>query len=97
MAMDARPAGMPDGSGPSEAGAAHWRRTRTLTLFVLCVWALVALVVHCFADALNQVTFLGFPLGYYMATQGSLIVFVILIFYHNWRQDVIDRNSGFEE
>jgi putative solute:sodium symporter small subunit len=35
-------------------------------------------------------SFLGFKLGYYFIVQGSLIIFVLLIVYQNWRQNAID-------
>ena len=54
-------------------------------------------VVHWFADALNGASFLGFPLGFYMAAQGSLIVFVVLIFWFARTQDKIDREFGMAE
>ena len=47
--------------------------------------------------ALNNVVILGFPLGYYMAAQGSLIVFVILIFWFASRQNAIDEEFGVAE
>ena len=56
-------------------------------------WHLVffAFVVHVFSAWLNQFTFIGFPLGYYLAVQGSLAIFVALIFVQNWAQDEIDE------
>ncbi|MEM0988075.1 MAG: DUF4212 domain-containing protein [Pseudomonadota bacterium] len=75
-----------------EEHAAHWYRTRGLTIFVLAIWAVFALGIHIFASYLNQFSFLGFPLGYYMAVQGSLFIFVVLIFFQNWRQDAIDED-----
>ncbi len=80
-----------------EADAAHWRKTRNLTLFVLAIWAIFAFVVHAFAATLNEYSFLGFPLGYYLAVQGSLAVFVVLIFVQNARQDAIDEEFGHDE
>ena len=77
-----------------EADAEHWRKTRNLTLFILAIWAIFAFAVHVFAAWLNQYTFIGFPLGYYLAVQGSLIVFVALIFLQNQRQDDIDETYG---
>ncbi|MEM7188892.1 MAG: DUF4212 domain-containing protein [Pseudomonadota bacterium] len=77
-----------------EADAAHWIKTRNLTVLVLVIWAVFSFVVHLFADFLNGYTFIGFPLGYYLAVQGSLAVFVLLIFFQNWRQDTIDDEYG---
>lgn len=68
----------------------HWEKTRNLTYLVLIVWFTFALIIPWFAGSLNSITFLGFELGYYMLVQGSLIVFVLLIVFQNFRQDAID-------
>ena len=81
----------------TEAKRTHWAKTRNLTFLVLAVWFIFSFVVHWFAQGLNEMTFIGFPLGYYLAVQGSLAVFVILIFFSNWRQDQIDDEAGFGE
>lgn len=80
-----------------EAMAGHWQKTRTLTFIVLAIWFFFSFVVHWFANTLNGISFLGFPLGYYFAVQGSLAIFVILIFVQNWRQDQIDEEFGVSE
>ena len=72
----------------------HWEKTRSLTFIVLAVWFIFALVLPWFARELDAVTFLGFKLGYYMVVQGSLIVFVVLIWVQNMRQDAIDDEYG---
>ena len=64
---------------------------------VLVIWAIFAFVLPWNAKSLNELSFLGFPLGYYFAVQGSLIVFVLLIFFQNWRQDAIDDEFGVSE
>ncbi len=61
---------------------------------MLTLWFIFAFVVHWFAKDLNGSSFLGFPLGYYFAVQGSLAIFVVLIFFQNWRQDKIDDDAG---
>ena len=76
---------------------AHWAKTRNLTITILILWFFFSFVVHWFADGLNAITFMGFPLGYYMAVQGSLAIFVVLIFVQNWMQDKIDDEAGFGE
>ena len=68
----------------------HWEKTRNLTYLVLIVWFIFALIIPWFAGSLNSISFLGFELGYYMLVQGSLIVFVLLIVFQNFRQDAID-------
>jgi len=75
----------------------HWAKTRSLTILVLVVWAIFAFVLPWHAKSLNEFSFLGFPLGYYFCVQGSLIVFVLLIWFQNWRQDQIDDEAGVGE
>ena len=83
--------------GTPEENDAHWRKTRNLTIGVLVVWFIFSFVVHVFAKDLNVYTFLGFPLGYYLAVQGSLLVFVVLTFFQNARQDSIDDAFGHDD
>ena len=80
-----------------ETKARHWSKTRNLTIVVLVIWAIFAFVLPWNAKSLNEISFLGFPLGYYLIVQGSLIVFVLLIFFQNWRQDAIDDEAGVGE
>jgi putative solute:sodium symporter small subunit len=80
-----------------EAGAAHWAKTRTLMWISLAIWAFFSFIIHMFVGALNGISFLGFPLGFYMAAQGSLIVFVVLIFWYVARQNAIDEEFGAAE
>lgn len=75
----------------------HWIKTRNLTFVVLALWALFALIIPWMAGSLNSMSFLGFPLGYYMCVQGSLIAFVVMIWVQNWRQDAIDDEFGVGE
>ncbi len=81
----------------SEARRRHWEKTRMLTIIVLIVWFVFAFAVHWFAKPLNELSFLGFPLGYYFAVQGSLAIFVVIIFLQNVLQDRIDDESGLSD
>jgi putative solute:sodium symporter small subunit len=77
----------------------HWSRTTNLMLLHLVIWFIFGYVVHMFVKPLNQIIIpvLGFPLGFYMAAQGSLIVFVVMLFVFARQQDTIDREHGFAE
>ena len=81
----------------TEAHQRHWTRTRNLTWLVLALWFIFSMIIPWNAGGRNEYSFLGFPLGYYMCVQGSLIVFVLLIFFQNWRQDAIDDELGLDE
>jgi putative solute:sodium symporter small subunit len=81
----------------SENKAEHWRRTRRLMIIHILIWFVFAYLVHWFAGNLNAARFIGFPLGYYMAAQGSLFAFVIQLFIFVKQQDKIDRDCGVAE
>ena len=78
---------------------AYWRANLTLIIILLVVWFLASYAHPPFAKALNNITILtGFPLGYWLASQGSITLFVILIFvYALVMNKVIDPKYGFHE
>jgi len=76
---------------------AHWKKTRSLMIIHLSIWFVFAYLVHWFANDLNSISFMDFPLGYYMAAQGSLFAFVIQLFIFVKQQDKIDRQFGMAE
>jgi len=78
-------------------GAAYWRKTSGLMWTMLAIWVLFSFGIHLFAPSLNAIRFLGFPLGYYMAAQGSLIVFVVSVCWFVRRQNRIDAEFGVQE
>jgi putative solute:sodium symporter small subunit len=58
----------------------YWRRNLRLMAVLLSIWALVGLGCGVlFADALNAFRLGGFPLGFWFAQQGSIVVFVLLV------------------
>jgi putative solute:sodium symporter small subunit len=75
----------------------HWNRTRNLMWVALAIWLIFGYIIHFFAGPLNSIVIFGFPLGFYMAAQGSLIVFVALIFWFAHRQNQIDEDAGMAE
>lgn len=76
---------------------AHWKENLRLIGILLAIWFSVSYIPAIFAEALNNIRILGFPLGYYMGSQGSLIVFVILIFYYAYAMNKIDKKYGMQE
>jgi putative solute:sodium symporter small subunit len=57
----------------------YWHKNLVITGILLGVWFVATFVEAWFARELNSITFLGFPLGFYMSAQGSLIIYVALI------------------
>jgi putative solute:sodium symporter small subunit len=82
---------------PPEKAKAHWYRTKNLMFLTLAIWAFFGFIIHFFVGALNSIVILGYPLGFYMAAQGSLIVFVVLIFWFANSQNSIDEEFGVAE
>ncbi|MEZ5926287.1 MAG: DUF4212 domain-containing protein [Hyphomicrobiaceae bacterium] len=75
----------------------YWGRTSRLMWIMLALWLFFSFIIHFFVNALNSITILGFPLGFYMAAQGSLIAFVIMLFIFAKSQNSIDRDTGMAE
>ena len=87
------------GSGqiPPEVAARHWSLSKRLMLTTLALWLVGGLGIHVFVEPLNEMVFLGFPLGFFAAAQGSLIIFLVLIFWFAHRQNRIDEDCGVAE
>lgn len=79
----------------------YWRKNLVVTAILLAIWFVVTFVEGWYARELNSLTFLGFPLGFYMSAQGSLIVYVVLIWvyarYMNNLDKVYDVDEGGDE
>ena len=90
---------MPDSANLKQREEAHWRKTTRLMLTHLGIWFFFGYVIHMFVVPLNKIIIpvLGFPLGFYMAAQGSLIVFVVMLFLFARQQEKIDQEFGFAE
>ena len=57
----------------------YWHKNLVITGILLFVWFIATFFEAWFARELNSITFFGFPLGFYMSAQGSLIIYVALI------------------
>ena len=75
----------------------HWEKTKGLMMLTLAIWFVFSIVIFMFGEGLNNGSFLGYPLAYYMCAQGSIIIFVVLIFWFANRQEKIDEEFGFAE
>lgn len=79
---------------------AYWRANLRLLLSLLVVWFVVSFGCGIlFVDLLNRVRIpgTGFPLGFWFAQQGSIWVFVALIFVYVWRANRLDADFGVAE
>jgi putative solute:sodium symporter small subunit len=77
---------------------AYWRRTLRRIVVLLTIWFLVGPVMGIIlVEPLNQVTVAGIPFGFWMAHQGAMYVFVLLIFINCWLADRTDREFDVHE
>ena len=76
----------------------YWRYNVKLTTVLLSIWFVVTFLISgLWAGYLNQWTIIGFPLGYYMAAQGSLAIFVIEIAIYAKLMNKKDEEYGIRE
>ena len=75
----------------------YWQRNLRMTGILLAIWFVVTYVVSFFARELNEVVILGFPLGFYMGAQGSLVIYVIIIWYYAKYMNTLDQEYGVHE
>lgn len=75
--------------------ALYWRATKRLTVSLLLVWFLVSFGVGIlFREALDNLSFGGAPLGFWMAQNGSIYIFVLLIIIYCIQMTRLERKYG---
>ncbi|MCF8474848.1 MAG: DUF4212 domain-containing protein [Emcibacter sp.] len=81
-----------------ENATAYWQENIRLMLVLLAVWFIASFGMGIiFADELNEFRFFGFKFGFWMAQQGSIYVFVALIFIYVYQMNKLDRKYGVDE
>ncbi len=81
-----------------EHAAAYWRENIQLMLKLLFIWFAVSFGFGILlADVLNTIEFFGFKLGFWFAQQGSIYVFVALIFYYVKKMNDLDKKYNVQE
>lgn len=81
-----------------QSSQAYWKATLGLLFKILIVWFLVSFGAGIlFADLLNKIMLGGYPLGFWFAQQGSIYVFIVLIFYYAKKMGDIDRRFNVHE
>ena len=75
-----------------------WRSQLRRTAILLSIWAVVAFGLSILgADLLNRFVIGGVPLGFWMAQQGSIFIFILLILVYTILSDRADRRQGLRE
>lgn len=74
----------------------YWRRNLRITVVLVIIWFAVTFVVGYAARDLSF-SFFGWPFSFWMGAQGSLIVYVVLIWYYARTMNRLDREYGVDE
>jgi putative solute:sodium symporter small subunit len=80
----------------TEGHRQYWRKTLTITAILLVIWFVVTYVVGFFARDLNF-SFFGWPFSFWMGAQGSLIIYVVIIWYYARYMNKLDQEFGVAE
>ncbi len=76
----------------------YWRHTIRRILILLAIWFIVGpLMGIILVQPMNSFSMGGVPFGFWMAQQGAIYVFVVLIFVNAWLADRQDREFGVDE
>ncbi|MBB4211960.1 putative solute:sodium symporter small subunit [Rhodothalassium salexigens DSM 2132] len=86
-------------TGATEAQkAAYWKANIRLLLSLLGIWFVVSYGCGILlAEPLNALSLAGYPLGFWFAQQGSIYVFVVLIFVYGVLMKRLERRFGVED
>ena len=77
---------------------AYWSSNLRLIVISLVIWALVSFGFGILLrPALSGIAVGGTDLGFWFAQQGSILVFLALIFFYAWRMNKLDREHGVDE
>ena len=74
----------------------YWRKTLSITALMLSIWFITTFVVSYFARDLNF-NFFGWPFSFWMGAQGSLIIYVAIIWFYARYMNKLDIEHGVDE
>jgi putative solute:sodium symporter small subunit len=72
--------------------AAYWRHVKRLTGWLLAIWFGMTFCIIFFARELSGYTMFGWPLSFYMAAQGVVIIYLVLIAFYAWSMRQLDKS-----
>ena len=82
----------------SPQAKAYWKENIRIVISLLSIWFVVSFgMAIMFVDVLDNIRFFGFKFGFWMAQQGSIFCFVILIFVYVYKMNKLDHKYGVDE
>lgn len=80
----------------SESRRRHWRSNLRVTGVLLAVWFVVTFVVTFYARELSF-SFFGWPFSFWMAAQGSLVIYCLIVWFYAHHMALLDERHGLQE
>ncbi len=80
----------------TESHHQYWQKNLNITAVLMAVWFVVTFAVSYFARDLSF-TFFGWPFSFWMASQGSLIIYVLIIWFYARYMNQLDQEHGVAE
>ena len=85
-------------SDDNQSGKAYWKANLRLVTILMIIWALVSYGFGILLrPALDTIPVGGVGLGFWFAQQGSIYVFLVLIFVYAWQMNKLDRRFDVHE
>lgn len=81
---------------PTQASRRYWRYNLRLTAVLMLLWFLVTFGLAYFARDLNF-TFFGWPFSFWVAAQGSLVVYLLIVGCYAWFMNRLDESEGLHD
>ncbi len=75
----------------------YWRKNLNMTVVLLAIWFVATFVMAFFARPLAEINFAGWPFSFYMAAQGSMIIYLLIIWFYAKRMKKLDEEFGVAE
>ena len=75
----------------------YWQRNLRLTGVLLFIWFATTFILSYFARELSGIVIFGWPLSFYMAAQGSLLIYIAIIWYYARAMGKLDDEYGVAE
>jgi putative solute:sodium symporter small subunit len=81
----------------SQGHIEYWKKNLRITAILMVIWFVVTFVIGYYAIELSTVTFMGWPIPFYMGAQGSLAIYVLIIWFYASYMNKLDREYGVHE
>ena len=81
---------------PQQHKTKYWRANLRVTGVLLLIWFVVTFVVSYFARELSF-RFFGWPFSFWMAAQGCMFIYVVIVAFYAWYMEGLDERHGMSE